>query len=144
MKQLLDTINIFIIYSSSEHSTTILDTEMNNYHYHLGINKVIKNLCRDYEKDFHKLKGNSCKLLDIKQKPPLMIKPKQLILFPLFSYRDNENVFINYEKILKIKAVGYEYTLIELKNGRRYCLHSNIRKIRRQLRRCHFLCQNYY
>lgn len=105
--------------------------------------KVVQTLCNNADKDYIELRNQAMKLLDIKQKVPIMVsKNWGLLLFPVNDVSKTNNLWINYLVIKRIKSIGYEYSLVIFEDDSELCIKSNIRVIRRQLQRCEKLCRH--
>lgn len=79
---------------------------------------------------FRKITGTS-------QKPAILLSEIDRILyFPLLGEKAINNIYIQYEQVVKIKSISYKKTRIYFINGYQYDVNYNHRIIKLQLQKC--------
>lgn len=106
-----------------------------------GLTSYLNTLCLSYGSNLQGVIDSFNYYYPAIQKTPLVISLEdELILFPLVSLKQNQNILINYFDINSIKKQSNYQTIVHFKSGHFVVVDYNIRSIRRQISRIQDYC----
>ena len=103
----------------------------------MEVSDIIKNSCLYFGSSLEGRKEGTKHLINCEMKVPIIVEDSQsLIIFPTYSYRNNKNVWISYNNMLKYSKIDNEHTLLSFKQGNDITVDITYNIIDNQIIRC--------
>ena len=103
----------------------------------MDVNQIIKNSCLYFGSSLEGRKEGTKHLINCEMKLPIIVEDSQsLIFFPTSSYRNNKNVWISYNNLLKYTKIDNKNTMLYFKQNNNINLLVKYNIIDNQIIRC--------
>ncbi len=96
---------------------------------------LLNQLCFQYGCSLKERQRFAISLLRIRQKIPILISERGLLLFPTMNIHSKECIWLMYGQIMKVKKHGFG-CMVYFKGGAMMYLPMDVRSVKRQMPRC--------
>lgn len=128
---------LYFYYDNNQKKTIIIMANHNSYFYMGSCKMLLQQLCMKYGSTLQGRIAFVAKAADAAKKIPVLISERnEVIVFPLFGYRNEEAFWIAYQQVKKIHNEEDLTTRILFKNNTMIEIAISYRSIAKQLRRC--------
>lgn len=127
----------YIYYDEKQKSTFMMMCDDQHYQFALTCKQVLEQLCIRYGSTLKGRLDFFSTALQIHKKVPVLVSERyEIILFPLYGFRNKEAMWISYNQIKRIYNKENITTLISFRNNVMLDVNLNYRSIYAQMRRC--------
>lgn len=127
----------YLYYDEKEKCTLIVLSDKSQICFKGNCKKVLELLCIQYGSTLHGRTTFFSNALQVYRKIPVLISEKyEIMIFPLFGYRNKESMWLCFNAIKKVSNEEDLTTKITFKNNTCIQVGMNYRSIKTQMRRC--------
>lgn len=127
----------YLYYDRKINKTMIIMDDHTQCEYNYSCKKILENLSMKYGSTLRGRIEYCSSALKIYKKIPLIISERnEIIIFPLYGYRNKEAMWISFSAVKKVYNEENLTTKIIFKNNDRIHVNMNYRSINGQMKRC--------
>lgn len=127
---------LYFYYDSNQCKTVFHQTKETSFYLDLKPKEFLKQSCRHFGGSYQGAKESFQALTQARQKIPICVSAMfRIIYIPIYSEKCTDCVYIQYDRIFKVKAKGAN-CLVEFKNHEQVEFKCSAKVLRKQVERC--------